>query len=370
MSDLHKDHEAVRAAISQTPLVANPEQHNLKQLPPPHIHWLRRIILWVLGAVVVVVLVFAVGFLRFSWQRPSVLWAARALHLPVTVVGNHWLSYVDYQQDVPNITSYLQRNEPPDAASQRTLSTDVYTRKIILNKIIGEEILASIAREQNVTVTDADVQKTYDGYVEQSGNAADVEQYIKTLYGWTVEQFKLKLIKPQVIQEKLAEKYFADVKSQVTTIRESVTADTFAEVASKDSDDVATAAKGGAVELNTKALADAYTADAVKIINALGDKQISSVLETSRGYEIVLLEKKAAAAKKADGTVYTMRRIVKTPDFNTWLSNLVTAKAEKLRVILFEPRFRWESACGVLAKSEPSCETAATNTNQNTNTTK
>lgn len=367
MSDLHPDHEAVRAAITQSPPLPDPEHHNLKQLPPPHIHWLRRILLWGLVGVVVVVLVFVVGFLRFSWQKPSLLWASRALHLPVAVVGGEWLAYADYQQDVPNITSYLQRNEPPDAASQRTLSTDVYTRKIILNKVIGEAILDTIAREQGVTITDADIQQTYDGYVQQSGNAGDVEQYIQTLYGWSVAQFKQKLIRPQVIQEKLAEKYFGDVKGQVSKIRDSVTAATFADVASKESDDAATAVKGGAVELNTAALSEAYTADAVKLITALNEKQVSAVLETSRGYEIVLLEKKVAAAKKADGTVYTLRRIAKRPDFNAWLSDLVTAKAEKLRVMLFEPRFRWESKCGVLAKTEPSCE-ASTDTNQNTNT--
>ncbi len=347
------------------PPLADPEHHDLKQLPPPHVHWLKRIALYVGGVLVATVLVFVVGFLRFSWQRPSLLWIASTLHLPVAIVGDQWLSYVDYQKDVPNIASYLQRNEPPDAASQRTLSMDLYTRKIILNKVIGESLLSIIAKEQKVTVAAADIQKTYDGYVQQSGNAADVEQYIKTLYGWTVEQFKLKLSKPQVIQEKLAEKYFADVKSQVTAIRERVTAATFADVAGKESQDAPTAVKGGAIELNTKTIATEYTAEAVKAITALGEKQVSAVLETSRGYEIVLLEKKAAAPKKADGTVYTLRRIAKTPDFNTWLSDLVTAKAEKLHVYLFEPRFRWEAACGVLAKTEPSCKTASTNANTN-----
>ncbi len=368
MSDLHPDHEAVRAAITQMPPLTDPEHHDLKQLPPPHIHWLKRGVLFVVGAIVVVILVFVVGFLRFSWQKPSLLWIASTLHLPVAIVGNQWLSYTDYQQDVPNITSYLERNEPPDAASQRTLSMDVYTRKIILNKVIGESLLSIIAKEQGVTFTAADVQTTYDGYVQQSGNAADVEQYIQTLYGWTVDQFKQKLIQPQVIQQKLAEKYFADVKGQVSTIRDTVTAATFAETASKESEDTSTAAKGGAIELTTKTIADEYSADAVKTITALGDGQVSPVLETTRGYEIVLLEKKAAAPVKADGTAYTLRRIVKTPDFNTWLSDLVTAKAEKLRVLLFEPRFRWEAACGVLAKTEPSCETNTTNTNQNVNT--
>jgi hypothetical protein len=365
MSDLHPDHEAVRAAISQTPPLADLEHHDLKQLPPPHIHWLRRIALYIGGALIATVLTFAIGFLRFSWQRPSLLWAASILRLPVAIVGDQWLSYVDYQKDVPNITSYLERNEPPDAASKRTLSTDVYTRKIILNKVIGESLLSIIAKEQKVTFTEADIQKTYDGYVQQSGNAADVEQYIKTLYGWSVDQFKQKLIKPQVIQQNLADKYFADVKGQVSAIRDRVTAATFSDSASKESQDAPTAVKGGALELNTKTIADAYTAEAVKTITALGDKQISPVLETSRGYEIVLLEKKAAATTKANGTVYTLRRIVKTPDFNTWLSDLVTAKAKALRVFLFEPRFRWEAACGVLAKAEPSCETASTNTNTN-----
>jgi len=367
MPELNPSHEtAVRAELAK-PESAQPggQPANLKSLPPPHIHWLKRIVLWVGIGIVVFALVMAVGFLRFSWQNPAVLWVARLIPFPVATIGGDWLSYYEYQTDVPNIASFLERNSPPDAAAQLKLSYDVYTRRIILNKMVGESVLDDIAKSRNVTVAQADIDSTYDGYVQQSGNAADVEQYIKQLYGWTVAQFKIKLIRPQVVQDKVAASYFQEVKDATKKIRDQVVKDTktFGDVAKSSSDD-ASAVKGGVIDpLNTKQLEDAYGADAAKAVQALKAGEVSQVLETSRGYEIVLLEKVEPAAKKADGNVYTLRRILKAPNFNTWIQDRVNEKVKKVRVMLFEPRFRWEPECGVQAKTEPLCTATAANTN-------
>ncbi|MEK7570557.1 MAG: peptidylprolyl isomerase [Patescibacteria group bacterium] len=367
MPDIHPDHEAVRSELSKPEHeLPNPAHPELKQLPPPHIHWLKRIGLWVGAGIVAIVLVFAVGYMRFSWQNDALLWLAKYIPFPVAVVGGDWLSYHEYQTDVPNISSFLERNAAPDAADKLGLSQDVYTRRIILNKMVGESVLNTIAEEKNITVTQADIDATYDSYVEQSGNATEVEKYIQQLYGWDVAQFKAKLIKPQVVQDKIAAGFYADAKKETQGIRDGVAKDakTFGDVAKAKSDD-ASAAKSGLLDaLNTKQLEEAY-GDAATALKALKAGQVSEVLETTRGYEIVQVEKTEAAAKKADGTMYTLRRILKAPNFNTWLQDTVNTKVKESRVMLFEPRFRWEAECGVQAKTEPACDPEA---DANTNT--
>lgn len=365
MTDIHPDHQAVRDVLTKPDHeLPNPAHAELKQLPPPHIHWLKRIGLWAGIAVVVIFLTLAVGFLRFSWQNKAVLWVAKYIPFPVAVVGGDLLSYNEYQSDVPNITSFLERNATPDAAAQLNLTNDVYTRKIILNKMVGESVLDALAEERGVTVTQADIDQTYDGYVQQSGNATEVEEYIQKLYGWTVAQFKVKLIRPQVVQDKVAAAYLKEGKDVMKAIREQVAKDpkTFGEVAKAKSSD-ASGLKGGLLDaMTTKQLEDAY-GESAKILKALKPGEVTEVLETTRGYEIVLLEKSEAATKKADGTMYTLRRILQVPDFNTWLQDTVNTKVKATRVILFEPRFRWEADCGVQAKTEPACQATATNTN-------
>ncbi|MFA6587575.1 MAG: peptidylprolyl isomerase [Patescibacteria group bacterium] len=362
MTEIHPDHEAVRAEIAEAKL-PDPEHHDLKKLPPPHIHWLRRIAIWLGGLVVLLILVFAVGYLRFSWQNKILLWPAKVLPYPVSIVGGEWLSYYDYQADVPNITQYVERNSPPDAEVTRNMSLDVYSRKIILNKMIGEEIINKIGLAKKLTVTQADIDKTYQNYVTQAGSTeAEISDTIKTLYNWSVDEFKQKLISSQVIQEKLAESYFAEVKNQVEQLRTEILKDpkTFGEVAKTQSDDTS-AAKGGLIEpMNTAALKTAYS-DSAAQIESLKVGEISNVLETSRGYEIVYLEKKEAAKKTADGNMFTLRVISKMPDYNTWIQDLVNAEIKKSRIIVFEPRFRWEADCGILTKAEPSCKTTASN---------
>lgn len=365
MPDIHPDQQAVRTELAQPEHeLPNPAHAELKQLPPPHIHWLKRIGLWFAVGVVALILVFAVGFMRFSWQNSAVLWVAKYIPFPVATIGGDWLSYYEYQKDVPNIASFLERNAEPDAAAQLNLTHGVYTRRIILNKMVGESVLDSIAAERKVTVTQADIDETYNGYVQQSGNAADVEKYIQQLYGWTVAEFKQKLIRPQVVQDKIAAQFFQEAKDATTAIREQVAKDvkTFGDVAKEKSED-ASATKGGLLDvMTTKQLEDAY-GEAATAVKALKVGEVSAVLETSRGYEIVYLEKSEAAAKKADGTNYTLRRILKVPDFNTWLQDTVNAKVKAKRVFVFEPRFRWEAECGVQAKTEPACEATSTNTN-------
>jgi len=362
MTELHPQHEAVRSEIAEAKL-SDPEHHDLKQLPPPHIHWLKRIGLGLIGLVLLVVIVFAIGYLRFSWQKGILLQPAKILSYPVAIVGGTWLSYYDYQVDVPNVKQYIERNSPPDASVTRQMSVDVYTRKIILNKMIGEEIINKIAKAEGVSVSESDIQASYDSYVQQSGtSAAEIETYIKTLYNWSVAEFKQKLVKPQAIQEALAKAYFAEVKKQVEQLRNSIATDpkTFGDVAKKESNDPS-ASNGGLLEaMNTAALKTNY-ADSITAIETLKVGEISAVLETSRGYEIVYLEKRVAAAKKADGEMFTLRRLVKTPGFNTWLQDQVNAEIKKNRVILFEPRFRWMADCGILTKTEPDCTTTSAN---------
>ncbi len=365
MPELHPDHEAVRSAIATPTELPNPEHHNLKQLPPPHVRWIRRVVIWGVGAIVVIVAVFAVGYLRFSWQRPALLFPARVLPYPVAIAGGAWISYYDYQQDIPNVSSYLERNYPPDAFEGQNLDRDTYTRKLILNKVIGESILARLGESKKIVITTEDIEKTYNDYVQQSGEPDKVPETIKALYGWTVEQFKEKLIRPQVIQDKLVEAYYGEVRSTLEGLRTQLNADVskFADLAKEKSDDVSTSGKGGALTLTSKTLKEAYGEEAASVIEALAVNTVSSILETSRGLELIVVEKKEAAAKKDDGQNYTMRRIVLQLDPNTWLGDQVNQTAKEMRVVIFEPRFRWESECGVLTKDEPSCTQAASTSN-------
>ncbi|RJO59494.1 hypothetical protein C4546_01965 [Candidatus Parcubacteria bacterium] len=362
MNEIHPDNQAVRSEIAQTQ-TPNPEPHNLKQLPPPHIHWLRRILWGLLAVILAVILVFAVGYMRFSWQTGALLWPAKVLPYPVAMIGSHWLSYLDYQNDVPNIIQYLERNETPDASAKRGMPLDVYARKIILNKMVGEDIINRLAKVKNIVINQSDIDNTYKDYIAQAGgNQSEIENYIRTLYNWSVAQFKQKLIRPQVVQNKIAEAYFAEIKKQTEDLRGAVAREPnkFSETAKTQSSD-ASAAKGGLLEvMNTASLKTAY-GEVASAIETLKVGDVSQVLETSRGYEIVYLEKREAAAKQSDGEMFTLRRILKTPNFSVWLQDQVNAEIKKNRVILFEPRFRWEADCGILTKTEPSCTAAAQN---------
>ncbi len=366
-SSLHPEHAAVHAELAKAPgSLPNPEHHGLKQLPPPHIHWAKRIGLWGGAVIIIIVAVFAVGYMRFSWQQSALLLPAQVLPYPVAIVAGQWVSYADYQKDVPNISRYLERNSPPDAKANEPLPWDVRVRQLALNKMVGEALLAKLAKERNVTITETDVNQTFDAFVQQYSGTNNVEEDIQNLYGWTVAQFKEKVIRPQVYQQKLADSYIAEIRKEAEGVRAEVMADTkrFADIAKEKSDDVS-ATKGGQLEaIKTDALEEEY-GTAAEAVGALKEGAISEVLETPRGFEILWLEKRTAGAKADDPATLMLRRILVTADVSAWLQDKVNTLAEEASVLLFEPRFRWEAKCGILEKDEPSCTEAATNTNTN-----
>jgi hypothetical protein len=366
---IHPEHEAVRQEIVGSSPLPDPAHHGLKQLPAPHLHWLRRILLGLLILIVGLFVVFSVGYLRFGWQKKILLLPAKVLPFPVAIVNGTWLSYYDYQTDTPKIAGYLERyGNAPDTLAQLKITLDQQARKVDLNKIFGETILMKLAKQRNITIEQKDVDTAYDDYVKQSSEPAKVGELINTLYGWTEAQFKEKVVKAQVIQNKLAVSYFADIKTSAEQVRARVVKDpaTFSEVAKTESQD-ATAVKGGEVSpILGKNLTTEY-GDAKAEIEKLKKGDISPVLETSRGYEFVKLVDRLAETKKGDGDTYKLLRIVKVPNFNVWLQDEVNNLAKTSKVYLFEPRFRWEAECGVLLKSEPSCTDTSTTTNANTN---
>lgn len=366
---IHPQHEAVRQEIAGSPPLPDPAHHGLKQLPPPHIHWLRRIILGLVILIVGLLVVLSVGYLRFGWQKKILLLPAKVLPFPVAKVDGTWLSYYDYQTDTPKIAGYLERYaNAPDTLAQLKMTLDQQARKVNLNKMFGETILMELAKQRNITIKQSDIDTAYDVYVKQSSEPAKVGELINTLYGWTEAQFKEKVVKAQVYQNKLAESYFADVKKSAEQVRENVIKDpkTFGEVAKTESQD-ATAVKGGEVApILGKNLTTEY-GNAKSEIEKLKKGDISPVLETPLGYEFVKLVDRIAEVKKGDGDTYKLLRIVKVPNFNVWLQDEVNNLAKKAKVLLFEPRFRWEAECGVLLKSEPSCLDTSSTTNSNTN---
>lgn len=156
----------------------------------------------ILGAAAVGVLVF--GIYKYGWENKAASIVTHALPLPAATVNGTTISYAMYLDDVATVRRFFAKQgaENPELAAGMPADAELHTG--VLDRLIATEILKQEAARLNVTVTDEDIDNEYQQFLA-SGESPEAANQILDLYGWTVEQFKEKVMLPYLLQQKLAE---------------------------------------------------------------------------------------------------------------------------------------------------------------------
>lgn len=156
----------------------------------------------ILGAAAVGVLVF--GIYKYGWENKAASVVTHALPLPAATVNGTTITYATYLDDVATVRRFFTKQgaENPELAAGMPADGELHTG--VLDRLIATEILKQEAARLNVTVTDEDIDNEYQQFLA-SGESPEAANQILDLYGWTIEQFKEKVMLPYLLQQKLAE---------------------------------------------------------------------------------------------------------------------------------------------------------------------
>ncbi len=246
-----------------------------------------------LAIAIVVILAGSVGgvlaaIYKYNWQGPISDAILKAVPLPVASVNGHNIRFSDFRSDLNALNTYFAKAKAEGQIQE--MPTVAQNEKQALDRLIRAEILDEETAKRNLAVTEADKDAEFQNLAQQAGGDPATE--INALYGWTIQQFKDKVIGPYLLEQKLAEQLSKDpaldqaAKDKATQVLAEVKAgkEDFAALASKYSADTVSAQNGGDLGFFAKGdMVPEFEDAAFKM--KVGE--ISDLVKTQFGYHII-----------------------------------------------------------------------------------
>jgi parvulin-like peptidyl-prolyl isomerase len=291
-----------------------------------------RVALVALALIAIVVLVFGILIYVYRSESPTVAAVSQVVPYPVEQVNGRFVSYSDYLFEVDaNKRAYQNNaklnNQPAvdfNSADGKKLLKQI--KQHSLDKLKSDALIAQLAAEKKVKVTDKEVDELVNQLYQRYGGKETLLKTLKDIYGWDMNDLK-KVVRKQLLAKNLEEKVTADpavdatAKAKAQDVLKQVKAGgDFAELAKKNSQ-ASDASNGGDLGFFTKGQLPDNVQSAAE---ALQPGQVSDVVKTQYGYEIIkVLE------KKEDGSIHAQHILIKTLDFNEYFqAELKKAKSK------------------------------------------
>lgn len=273
--------------------------------PRKTFQWIFSAVVWLIIIVYVVFgIYFAVLIYKNHDESKMVKFAVKIYPFPVVIVNNSasWAKEYYEQLSYVRVFSEKTKQSVPEASALRVL---------IINQLVENIILKTTATKNHITVSDKDVNDAYQKIVEQSGGEIEVKKVLNDLYGMNEKDFK-KLIRQQVLKEKIQNELISQVKVAHILIKDEAKAneianraknkEDFAALAKEFSEDTKSNSAGG--ELGWLARGQFVVGD--KTVPEFDEAaftakkgDIVGPVKTSTGYEIILIEDKKGSVDQS-----------------------------------------------------------------------
>jgi len=280
-----------------------------------------------LGVVLVAGLISSsVALYKFGWESPLAGSVVHALPFPAATVNGRTVSYAAYMDDLRTVRHFFDKQREqgagPDGQPAEAPPED-QLRKGVLDRLIQNQILAAEAAKYGVTVT---ADETKAEFEKLAGGKADAVEQIKDLYGWTPEEFQMKVIRPYLLEQKLGEAMAKDPafggaaeQEAKDVLAKAKAGDDFSELAKTHSDDPGSAQNGGELGFFGKGvMVPEFEAAAFAL--KVGD--VSDLVKTQFGWHIIKVEELKKDKKGEVTEVRAAHVLVSVPTVTDHLKTL------------------------------------------------
>jgi hypothetical protein len=159
----------------------------------------------ILGLVVLIILEFMAAWMTvgvYAQRSDSSIVRRTAGFLPIAKVGSYSVSYNQFLTARDAIKTFL--NSPAVKAAGQSQPLTPVIEKSAYERLLREAATKELATQRNVAVSNDDVNKAYDDFLNQaSSTVKDVPKYLKDTFNWTPDQYRVNVIRPQILEEKV-----------------------------------------------------------------------------------------------------------------------------------------------------------------------
>jgi hypothetical protein len=166
-------------------------------------------LLMIVGGLIVAILIAVIyavllwGVYVSHWDTPFTRVMAKTVYIPVARVGKTSISLSRFYEDVDSLKTYLASESAKASGGNREITND--DRSQALERLIEEAAIEEMAMQKEVTLEDAEIDKAIDEqFVSVSSTRQDLEKEINDSYGWSLQDFKDHIVRPILLERKLA----------------------------------------------------------------------------------------------------------------------------------------------------------------------
>ena len=211
-------------------------------------------------------------------------------------------------------------------------------------------MIAHMAKAWGITLSDDAVSAAVDRPMEEMGTRDQVVEKLQRLYGWTLDDFERNVVRPQLLREKVMEKYDADnevtqgMRDKIAQAKKELDdGRTFDDVAKKYSEG-STMAEGGIMGW----FADGQMQDEIgEQVFTMKKGEYTDVVETPLGLHIVRVNDTAQEGDKR--LVHVSQIVVKKKSFATFLEE----RLRDVAVRLYLSEYAWDAQKAVVVFTDP-----------------
>lgn len=188
----------------------------------------KLIILFVaLGAVIILA---AAGSLLtyevyFKVNDSSIVRSVAGLFsLPAAKIGTHQVTYAKFLMTRDAVKRFVNSEAGKQVGA--TMPPDLVLNKNILDRLVRQEMVQEIADQKKIAVTDDEVKAIFADVVKAAASSTtpDVAQYLWNNYGWNEDNFRQEVLKPALLEQKLANEMAKEKQGDQNALETELTA--------------------------------------------------------------------------------------------------------------------------------------------------
>lgn len=300
--------------------------------------------------------VFAIGILIYGFgaENKATKFAEKFIPYPAAVIS---YKGVITAGEVNNNLNSIKRFYENQDFSQAGLRVDFTTsdgkkrleirKRGLINKMIEDRIIRILAGKNGIVVTEEMADQNVRRKMDEFGNEEIVKNNLSNLYGWTLEEFKEKIVRPDLYAEELEKLITSENKEQFSeeargkiekAEKELNEGRDFAEVAQKYSDG-RSAEEGGELGWFKK---EQLVPEVAGAIFDFKKGERSDIIESVLGFHVVEAEERKM--ENNEELIRIRQVFARKKIFADWLDEQI--KGIKILVPLKD--YYWDSASGVV----------------------
>lgn len=256
-------------------------------------HSKHRVVIITIGLIITAVVAFftyaTLALYRFQTTSTFMYRVTQVIPFPIARSGGQFIAYENYLFELRHYMHYYERQQKLDFENEGKEQLEEFKHRA-LQKVINDAYIKRLAKENNVSVSDQEVDALIQVFRQQDRLGVSnqvLEDVLKDYYGWSLDDFR-RTLRQQILAQKVAAALDPENFQRADAALQEVRAGTdFVAVAAKYSDDTASKDNGGEFGYLIERSNPDLPAQTIEALFNMEPGEVSEVINVGYSLEIV-----------------------------------------------------------------------------------